>query len=78
MGTPLIATNVGGISNTLENEVNALLIDPSSEHKLAEAIEKMIERKSLRKKLISNGYNIARTYSFENFVPEITKVLNKL
>ena len=76
-GTPLIATNVGGISNTLENKKNALLIDPSSEHKLAEAIELMIEEELLRKEIISNAYDIAKTYSFENFVPEITKILNK-
>ena len=46
---PIIATNVGGIKDIIENEKNGLLVGRESEKQLQEAIRKYIKDKSLIK-----------------------------
>jgi len=48
---PVIATRVGGIPEMLQNERNGILIDPESPEELATAIEKLIPKHDLQKKL---------------------------
>lgn len=46
---PIIATNVGGIKDIIENEKNGLLVEVENEKQLQEAIKKYIKDKSLIK-----------------------------
>lgn len=64
-GLPIVATNVGGISEIVENGKDGLLCDPRNHKSLAENITKIIENKELRNNLsknarqkINNKYNI--------------------
>jgi glycosyltransferase involved in cell wall biosynthesis len=56
MGCPVIATNFGGIKDVVEDEVNGLLFDDYDVAKLAEQIKRVLVDKSLRERLIGNGY----------------------
>ena len=71
-GLPIIASNVGGISEIIDDGDNGLLIPPASPDELAEAIRKLIEDKNLRTRLGENAfekYNRMPSWkeSFEKF-----------
>lgn len=55
MRVPVIATDVGGPKEIIENGVSGLLIPPNDPQALAKAIERVIEDKSLAVKLAENG-----------------------
>jgi|KBSMisStandDraft_5_1062788.scaffolds.fasta_scaffold2324499_1 glycosyltransferase involved in cell wall biosynthesis len=50
-GLPIVATNVGGPSDILINNVSALLIPPKNIDALADSILVFLESSALRKKL---------------------------
>lgn len=51
---PVIATNVGGIPEIIENGVSGILIPPANQKEIADAIEKLIKDEKLRKTLAQN------------------------
>ncbi|MCP4370831.1 MAG: glycosyltransferase family 4 protein [Deltaproteobacteria bacterium] len=57
-GLPVVATNVGGIPEVLENEVTGLSVPAKNDEKLAEALIRMIEDADLRAKCVSNAKKI--------------------
>ena len=59
-GVPVIATNVGCISNYVTDKKTGLLINPESSEEIYNAIVRITEYPKLRKKLIVNGYEIAK------------------
>jgi teichuronic acid biosynthesis glycosyltransferase TuaC len=67
VGLPVVATDVGGIPEVLENEVTGLSIPAKNAEKLAGAIVRMIEDKNLKetcirnaKELIHNKFDVKR------------------
>lgn len=67
VGTPVIASAVGGIPELIRNNIDGLLIEPESPELLSTAIQTVLENRELRNTFSSN----ARHQFFENF--EITK-----
>ena len=53
-GAPIVATNVGGITDIVIHEYNGLLVRPRDSRGLAEAILKVLINEDLRKKLMQN------------------------
>ena len=72
-GMPIIASNVGGISDMLEDNVSALLID-SSAGQIADAILKIYSNRNLRKTLGYNAHNRANGFSAEMMAEKYYKV----
>jgi len=54
-GLPVIATSVGGIVDTVKNEVNGLLVEQKNPKAIANAIEKYFSNEELKKKMIENS-----------------------
>jgi glycosyltransferase involved in cell wall biosynthesis len=54
-GAPVVATNVSGIPELVENEVNGLLIEPEDPHALADALIRLHEDRELTQRLVANG-----------------------
>lgn len=54
-GVPVISTNVGGVSECIQEGENGLLVPSGKPNLLAEAILKIIENKELRKKIVLNA-----------------------
>lgn len=65
-GLPLVTTTAGGCADSLVNEVNALLVSSIDPQAIAEAIERVIIDGNLRRRLIAEGYAMARAFTFEN------------
>jgi len=54
-GVPIIATNIGGITDIITHRFNGLLVKPRDSQGLAEAILRLLVDEDLRKELIQNG-----------------------
>jgi sugar transferase (PEP-CTERM/EpsH1 system associated) len=61
MGIPIVATNVGGNSEVVENGVNGILVSSNDEVGLAKAIVELLRDRELAKKMGKSGRRI-----FEN------------
>jgi glycosyltransferase involved in cell wall biosynthesis len=57
LGKPVVATKVQGIPSVVLDNETGILVPPKDSKKLAEAIFKLIEDKSLRLKLGENAKN---------------------
>ncbi len=66
-GLPIIASDVGGIPELVEHEVNGLLFDPGNIRQLANAIDQMAGSQELRSCFSSsNRTKILGQFSWEN------------
>jgi len=69
MGTPVIGTNYGGIKNIISHGENGLLFEDKNIEELAQMIQKALDDKMLREKLIKNGKETAlKKFSIENTI----------
>ncbi|MEO0255522.1 MAG: glycosyltransferase family 4 protein, partial [candidate division WOR-3 bacterium] len=64
-GVPVIASDVGGIRDVIENSVNGLIVPPGDVESLKKAIITIIENEKLREKFIKEGINLAQNYDWE-------------
>mgnify|MGYP000981112988 CR=1 FL=1 len=64
--TPVIATKVGGIPFLLDDRENSILIEPKIVNEIVDAVESLISDEFLRRKIISNGYEKAKTVTLQN------------
>ncbi len=65
-GTPVVATNRGGLARYLEDGRDAILVDPSDAEALAAAIMRAAEDEELAAKLVAAGLKtIAREFTWE-------------
>lgn len=64
-GLPIIATNVGGVEDAVLDGKTGLLSEPNNQENLKNNIIKLVESRSLRNKLGSNGIEWAKKHSWE-------------
>jgi len=62
-GLPVIASAVGGIIDTVKNEVNGILVEEKNPKAIASAIERIISDEELRKKIIENSKETVKEFS---------------
>jgi len=78
-GVPIIATTVGGIPEVIKESESGLLVPPSNELELKNAIEKLLNDESLRKWLGQNGRKaVEEKYSWDNVIKEIEKAYEEV
>jgi glycosyltransferase involved in cell wall biosynthesis len=79
MGKPVIATDSGGLSEIIENEVTGLLISPKSHDAIAHAIVRMAEHKEQAKEMAMRGRNkILRDYTFQKMIERTDEVYHNI
>jgi len=74
-GTVVCASNVSSIPEVAGAE-NAMFFDPLNIEDMAEKIEKAISDPALQWKLIQNGFNRVKDFSWEKMAREIAQVYN--
>lgn len=64
-GLPLVTTRVAGIPSLVVHESNGLLVDAPSAASVEQAVWRLIHDAPLRRRLIANGYETARSHTLE-------------
>jgi glycosyltransferase involved in cell wall biosynthesis len=74
---PVITTAVGGIPDELTHEVNALFVSPKNVTEIKEAVERMVQNKSLRETIIKNGQKKAESNTLETQTKLLIAIIEK-
>ncbi len=79
VGTPVIATNVGGIPEIIENGENGILINKEDSLSLKNSIIDIINNDDKRKKLSLNAYKTVKNrFSIENYFNNLIDIYKRL
>lgn len=62
---PVVATNVGGIPDIVENGISGFLIERGNSEQLADKIIELRSNEGLRERLIAQGHIVAKNHSVE-------------
>ena len=76
---PIIATNVGGISYLIKNNINGVLISPRNSKSIANSIEKLLKNRKLSKRLSDHGYEeVKNFYSWDKQAEKTKDIFEEL
>ncbi|MDO8603446.1 MAG: glycosyltransferase family 4 protein [Candidatus Omnitrophota bacterium] len=74
-GKPVVATNVGGISSVVENNVNGFLVEPSNPALLVEPVLRLLKDKALYARMAQAGKEIVvKKFSINGMVDRTENV----
>lgn len=77
-GTPIVASNIGGIPDVIKDGETGLLIPPKNPEALANAIIKILQDKTLSSRLSKNGKEEAKKYSWEKIAKDTEKLYKRV
>lgn len=78
LGTPVVATNVGGIPEIVEDGVSGILVERDNPKQLADAVVKVLEDGEMRKTIIENGREKAKKFTWEKMGSEVDRVYESI
>ncbi len=73
-GLPIVASQVGGILEIIEPDVNGILVQPKKPREFANAIEKLINNPELRNKFKKNNLEKVKQFSLKKMIKETEKI----
>lgn len=72
---PVVASDVGGLKEILENNVDAILVPPADEEKLENAIRYLYENRKKREQLADNAFNnVCKRFLINQMVIKYTNI----
>ena len=75
MAKPVVATQVGGIVDIIENGKTGILVPPSNSEALAEALEQLVLSSDMRTKMGILGYErVSESFSLDNMISSYMKI----
>lgn len=74
MRKPIVATNVGGTTEMLQDGITGILIPPKDPHVMAEKIIYLLQHKEERKRLGMRAYQACRKWGLDVLVKDLEKV----
>lgn len=77
-GVPVIATNIGNLSEIIESGREGILVEPNNKKQIIAAIKKIEEDKNFREMIIKNARGKVRQFSIENTIIKLEKLLKAL
>jgi glycosyltransferase involved in cell wall biosynthesis len=76
---PIVATNVGGIPELIQDNVNGLLVAPENPEQLLETINKLLDDKESMKRFSQAGYEfVIKNLTWEVLLPKYIKFYEDL
>lgn len=76
-GKPLVATNIRGNRDLVEDGINGFLVPPHDVEALAEALEKLIASSELREKMGRESRRKVEAYSLEKVLEEMREIYRR-
>ncbi len=76
-GMPVVATRVSGIPSLITHELNGLLVDEPTADNLAQAIARLVTDATLRRRIIANAYDTARSRTLESQAAKMMAVVSR-
>lgn len=76
-GTPVIASNVKGLRDSIKNGETGLLVSPKNVTAFAEAIEKVLTQKTLRKKLSQRSLKWAAQFNWDHTAAGFIEIFHR-
>ena len=78
-GLSCVITDVGMIRDFIKNNHNGVIIKKKNIFQLFQALEKLISRPDLRKKIGKNGFKLSKKFFFiDNSISLLTRTINKI
>lgn len=78
-GTPIVASRIGGITETIEPERTGLLVAPGNAEELAAALKRLVSDAALRERISRTARTEAREkYSLADFVEKMEQLMTEL
>lgn len=75
VGTPLVATDIGGIREILENGVNGVLVPYGDTGAFVKALERIVNDELFRKELVKNGQRSVREcLSVDRYAAQVSAI----
>lgn len=65
---PIVAFNIGGLSEAIKHGCNGYLVDPWDTMAMAQYIIDLLDSSKSKKEMGQNGFNYARNFSWENTI----------
>jgi len=75
---PVIATNVGGVSEIVQNEKTGLLIEQKNPIAIANAIERIFSDEILKNEIVTNSKKIVDEFSLESIKRKYLETINSV
>ncbi|MBI3291173.1 glycosyltransferase family 4 protein, partial [Candidatus Falkowbacteria bacterium] len=75
VGTPVIASNVGGNPELITHGHNGLLIEYDNKDQIKKAILTLHNNEELRKRFIENSKKVLEKFSYENMINQTINIL---
>lgn len=73
-GIPIVATNIPGTNEIINNEINGLLVNPEDPVSMAKGIKQLLSSPEIQSKFIAESFIKVQSYSIENISHEYEKV----
>lgn len=77
-GVPVVATNVGGVPEIVEDGTTGILVPPKDPKALAQAIEKLVDNLEFRILIAKNAWERLSYFSLKKTVEDLNKLYRKL
>ncbi|MCF8095116.1 MAG: glycosyltransferase family 4 protein [Desulfobacteraceae bacterium] len=78
MRVPVVATNVGGIPEQINQNVSGQLVKPNAPEEITIAIDRLISEPGLAKEHIDNAYEkVCKEFSLSRFLVEYDRIIRK-
>jgi len=78
-GKPVVATNVGGVSSIVKNNINGFLVNPQDVQALSDAIMKLLKDSDLRQKMGREGQgSVFPHYDISQLVKRVDSLYSSL
>ncbi|OYD68851.1 glycosyltransferase family 4 protein [Rhodococcus sp. OK302] len=73
VGTPVVASDVGGLHEVVHHERTGLLVRPGNTQSLAAALDRLLEDPGLRTQLVDAGRIRAHDYTESTVIPDVRR-----
>ncbi|MFN7138625.1 MAG: glycosyltransferase family 4 protein [Limisphaerales bacterium] len=76
-GTPVVTTDSGGIHDFCKNRMNCIIVPSARAEDLADAVMEIVSNHELRNKLIKNGLDTAKLWTWERLIDVFDRLLKE-